>query len=1281
MDNENNVTASNYMKIRKANRLLLDKSEMFSESNIMKAKSIYKHIVSLGENDTSVGTVTARKMLRLLEVLEHFLPGAHLNNKADIHNVADVLYYNRFYFNDCYKDLLADLEEAAFYWCDKAAALGSPGAYLKRARLFLYGCGVKQSPEEAYNSYKKASEGSKDAWIIWTAVKNNQESPRADLADEVNAIKAFLYSEGLHKYEKDYDKAEAVIQNLSDITIAKSLRLLLANKVKSDKERIINESILNRSKECEDLNKNLSDINKQIKEAKELNKKISLELDNKRNDIRYAQNLLEEVNETIADKKQNIFDLNEKLENMEEKKKALAASYEKKKQQAASLDGQISELDLEYQRIARDYSEIEEKYADLKKYEETERINFNKCKMAAEQGNPKAQYELAEYYLLGKGTDKDNSMVVYWYEKSAEQGYTEAQYALANYCYCGKDDPKAFSLFKKAAEKGHLKAQYELAYCYQYGVGVEINNNQAYFWYKKVAEKDYKDSRNKLVDLELLLKEQDILYFNKQKEAAENGDLKSRYELANCYYHGRGVAKDVARAAYWYKTAAEQGEAKAQCELAFCYETGSGVLRNEHLAAYWYEKAARQGIAKAQYGLGRCYLNGKGVTKNEYDAVYWFKKVKDHNLKEAAEIEISNIVIRKRNETDNEVEVENCATLPDQHDKADKQAAVGIKGVPGFKSPDNKNKNNDDDLDSKNEDEKYYVKCKENAENNDASAQFALAVCYATGKGVFQNGHLAFYWFGKAAMQGAAKAQYELGKYYENGFIVTKNDYDAYYWYRKAAENGDAEAQYKLWLNFGDNNNMQVDSGQSFEWLKMSAAHGYVPAQLTLGEYYVKGLGTERDLEKAISCFKDAAAQGNDEALYNLVMCWENNNETDFNSEEALYYYKKASAKGQEQVKERILSVYQKYNKQENYIEWLKFAAELGDDKAQYQLGIKYYTGNGITRNKKQACEWFSKAASKGNEEAKRTLNNGSIFEDSYFDKLIAKAEQGDPEAQYEVAVSYETGLTKNKEKIGATASQAFHWYQTAAENGHAKAQFKLGRCYEKEKGTNKDQEKAIYWYKKAKEQGIDEAGAFLENLLLEIEADKGNPEAQYKVAVLYFSGRKGEKNLYKAFMYFKKAAKQGHIKAQYMTGRFYEEGWSTAQDFSEAINWYKKAAEQGDLEADQRVKKIQEQFEQDSLNIKKQFERLKKTAEEKGIDVDKHFEQIKKGAEQVKKAAEKNGIDVDKHIEQIEKVAAQGNQEIKKRYEQLKDKAAEEDIDIDKGVKQVKKWFRKIFE
>ncbi|EXX76558.1 uncharacterized protein OCT59_029197 [Rhizophagus irregularis] len=52
-------------------------------------------------------------------------------------------------------------------------------------------------------------------------------------------------------------------------------------------------------------------------------------------------------------------------------------------------------------------------------------------------------------------------------------------------------------------------------------------------------------------------------------------------------------------------------------------------------------------------------------------------------------------------------------------------------------------------------------------------------------------------------------------------------------------------------------------------------------------------------------------------------------------------------------------------------------------------------------------------------------------------------------------------GTEKNLEK-------ALYWYQKAAESGYTDAMFNLAVCYIKGKGTEVNLEKANYWYQKA---------------------------------------------------------------------------------------------------------------------------------------------------------------------------------------------------------------------
>ena len=50
--------------------------------------------------------------------------------------------------------------------------------------------------------------------------------------------------------------------------------------------------------------------------------------------------------------------------------------------------------------------------------------------------------------------------------------------------------------------------------------------------------------------------------------------------------------------------------------------------------------------------------------------------------------------------------------------------------------------------------------------------------------------------------------------------------------------------------------------------------------------------------------------------------------------------------------------------------------------------------------------------------------------------------------------------------------TKAVSWFQKAANQGNAEAQWSLGACYINGTGIEEDEEKAFYWYKAA-EQGL----------------------------------------------------------------------------------------------------------------------------------------------------------------------------------------------------------------
>lgn len=104
------------------------------------------------------------------------------------------------------------------------------------------------------------------------------------------------------------------------------------------------------------------------------------------------------------------------------------------------------------------------------------------------------------------------------------------------------------------------------------------------------------------------------------------------------------------------------------------------------------------------------------------------------------------------------------------------------------------------------------------------------------------------------------------------------------------------------------------------------------------------------------------------------------------------------------------------------------------------------------------------------------------IAEESGSFKWYRKAaEQGHPQAQYELGYYYSVGwplvfMSKNM-------TEAVNWWRKAAERGHAKAQYELGRCYSNGNGVEKDMTEAVKWYQKAAEQGHKGAKKALQKL------------------------------------------------------------------------------------------------------------------------------------------------------------------------------------------------------
>jgi uncharacterized protein len=105
-----------------------------------------------------------------------------------------------------------------------------------------------------------------------------------------------------------------------------------------------------------------------------------------------------------------------------------------------------------------------------------------------------------------------------------------------------------------------------------------------------------------------------------QTKAAQ-GFVKQELELAAAYFAGRGVSKDPAQAAYWYRKAADQGNPAAQVYLGYLYTAGIGVPRDTAEAIRWYRRAASANSPQAEVNLAGHYMRGDGVKQDTAEAL------------------------------------------------------------------------------------------------------------------------------------------------------------------------------------------------------------------------------------------------------------------------------------------------------------------------------------------------------------------------------------------------------------------------------------------------------------------------------------------------------------------------------------------------------------------------------------------------------------------------------------------------------------------------------------
>ena len=219
-----------------------------------------------------------------------------------------------------------------------------------------------------------------------------------------------------------------------------------------------------------------------------------------------------------------------------------------------------------------------------------QKIAANWLKKSAEQGNAKAQNDLGVLYAKGEGVNKDLTKSYKWYDKAAAQGFDIAIHNIAKKFLGGdgikRNAQKCYRLFRlasnngnsfsrfiiranydkcnaikkmynydsilKDADKGDSVAQFDLYVMYDYGIGVDENRDEGYYWLRTAAADYHPTAQLELADRYIRRKEYQKaydLYYN----LSDRGFRSAILAIAKMYMDGNYFSINYDKAVEFFK--------------------------------------------------------------------------------------------------------------------------------------------------------------------------------------------------------------------------------------------------------------------------------------------------------------------------------------------------------------------------------------------------------------------------------------------------------------------------------------------------------------------------------------------------------------------------------------------------------------------------------------------------------------------------------------------------------------------------------------------------------
>ena len=327
-------------------------------------------------------------------------------------------------------------------------------------------------------------------------------------------------------------------------------------------------------------------------------------------------------------------------------------------------------------------------------------------------------------------------------------------------------------------------------------------------------------------------------------------------------------------------------------------------------------------------------------------------------------------------------------------------------------------------------------------ELSDAECSFQQGEVYY-GIGDF---HIAASYYIPAAEQGHLGAQLRMGYLCQ----VDRNFPRAFYWYLQAALQGHAEAMCEVGNCYANGHGVKKDPGKAAEWYRKAGESGHADACFQMGKLCVNEVPPA--YTEALTWFRKAQALGHPQAEEWVASC---QTQLDRASQQAKLRIR--AAQGDAEAQYQLAKSLSCQDKAQAF-SWHQRAADQGHLDAIYEIGMCYYLGAGVAKDITASTQWLLRAAETGHTEAMFQLSE--LYQD-YGDELEQFADADDEE----------------------WAEAVIFWLTKAARQGHEMAQYTLALDYEYGECVEEDMEQAVYWHRKAAEQGCASSRKRLEEL------------------------------------------------------------------------------------------------------------------------------------------------------------------------------------------------------